>query len=307
MTTTRVLFVAFLALLGACAHDDCGTERPTTIERGGIALRPEAAVEDFPPPLELAEPPAPPWGDLDWRREGEVIIAGLEGDEPELLAARGAFVGGMLLRRTRGLGELAVAAHESGTNGRRLEISGDELALAAAGKLLDGLKESREMLGFVFSLVAADTDETLVGPMSLTVLAGQTASISIINEIAYVKDFDVEIASAAVIADPIIDILREGVVVTIRPYADPDGRIEMDGEVMSSAVARPINEFTTNLGDGSDVTLQIPELKTTTRRASIVVPVDQVDFVIEDIEMLAPDGDGGFSSTRARLIGSIRR
>jgi len=44
---------------------------------------------------------------------------------------------------------------------------------------------------------------------------GVRANIAITTQRAYVKDFDVEIAQAAVIADPIVDIVTEGVVLDV--------------------------------------------------------------------------------------------
>lgn len=44
---------------------------------------------------------------------------------------------------------------------------------------------------------------------------GVRANISVTTQKAYVKDFDVEIAQAAVIADPVVDIVTEGVVLDV--------------------------------------------------------------------------------------------
>ncbi|MGK0220448.1 MAG: tetratricopeptide (TPR) repeat protein, partial [Planctomycetota bacterium] len=42
------------------------------------------------------------------------------------------------------------------------------------------------------------------------------ANLSVLNQVAYVKDFDVEIAQAASIADPIVDVIQDGVILDVR-------------------------------------------------------------------------------------------
>ena len=64
---------------------------------------------------------------------------------------------------------------------------------------------------------------TVTAP-KLVVTNTQRANITVINHVAYVKDFDVEIAQAAVIADPIVDVVKEGVILDVRPTISSDRR-----------------------------------------------------------------------------------
>ncbi|MAG56922.1 MAG: hypothetical protein CMJ83_11565 [Planctomycetes bacterium] len=55
----------------------------------------------------------------------------------------------------------------------------------------------------------------LIGALRNGGAGGVRAHISILTQKAYVKDFDVEIAQAAVIADPVVDTVTEGVVLDV--------------------------------------------------------------------------------------------
>ncbi|MCB9834325.1 MAG: hypothetical protein H6807_17815 [Planctomycetes bacterium] len=290
-------------MLVACAHDPGAEDAPAVV---GMPLRPEVAVDGPRPQLRIEDEPAPPWGDLDWRAEGERIHCRLGGTDQETLEARGTFVAEMLLRRVRGLGELEIESTGSATE-RRLEIRGDDVARAAACRLLEGLKASHENLTMSFSLQSEAHAEPLVGPMSLGVLAGQRATVSVINEIAYIKDYELEVATASVVADPMVDVVQEGIVVDILPYADPDGRVQIDYVVTCSALVRPIREFTTDIGGTSPVTIQLPELRVATRRGRLVVPAEGTSFLIDGIEM--PSGEGDVEPERdiLRIEGSLTR
>ncbi|MCB9831954.1 MAG: hypothetical protein H6807_05715 [Planctomycetes bacterium] len=107
----------------------------------------------------------------------------------------------------------------------------------------------------------------------LMVYNTQRAHLTVLNEVAYVKDFDVEIAQAAVIADPIIDKVREGVVLDVRPIVSHDRRyVTLELRPTVATLVRPIRNFTTNLANGSAVTLQLPELQKQSVNTTVVVP-----------------------------------
>ena len=113
---------------------------------------------------------------------------------------------------------------------------------------------------------------TVTAP-KLMVYNTQRAHLTVLNEVAYVKDFDVEIAQAAVIADPIIDKVREGVVLDVRPIVSHDRRyVTLELRPTVATLVRPIRSFTTNLAAGSSVTLQLPELQKQSVNTTVVVP-----------------------------------
>ena len=108
---------------------------------------------------------------------------------------------------------------------------------------------------------------------SLLVYNTQRANIQVTNHIAYVKDFDVEIAQASVVADPVVDIVKEGVVLDVRPIVSNDRRfITLELRPTVAVLKRPIRSFTTSLGTGSTVTIEIPELKKQSLKTTVVMP-----------------------------------
>lgn len=108
---------------------------------------------------------------------------------------------------------------------------------------------------------------------SLLVYNTQRANLQVTNHIAYVKDFDVEIAQAAVVADPVVDIIKEGVVLDVRPIVSNDRRfITMELRPTVATLQRPIRTFTTGLGTGSSVTFEVPELKKESLKTTVVMP-----------------------------------
>lgn len=113
----------------------------------------------------------------------------------------------------------------------------------------------------------------IVDAPSLTVFNGQRASLSVINHVSYVKDFDVEIAQASVIAQPIVDIIQDGVVLDVRPVVSSDKRfITMELRPTVANLQRPIQQFTTNLAIGSDVIIELPVLEIQRARTTVTVP-----------------------------------
>ena len=113
----------------------------------------------------------------------------------------------------------------------------------------------------------------IVDAPSLTVFNGQRASLSVINHVSYVRDFDVEIAQASVIAQPIVGIIQDGVVLDVRPVVSSDKRfITMELRPTVANLVRPLDEFMTTLGIGSDVVIELPTLKVQRARTTVTMP-----------------------------------
>ena len=99
------------------------------------------------------------------------------------------------------------------------------------------------------------------------------ANIAVMNQVAYVKDFDVEIAQAASIADPIIDVIQDGVVLDVRPVVSADRKfILMELRPTVATLRRPIQEIATTLGSQNSVTIQLPELDLQRVRTTVPMP-----------------------------------
>ncbi|MFT5051168.1 MAG: Flp pilus assembly secretin CpaC/tetratricopeptide (TPR) repeat protein [Chlamydiales bacterium] len=99
------------------------------------------------------------------------------------------------------------------------------------------------------------------------------ANLSVLNQVAYVQDFDVEIAQAASIADPIIAVIQDGVILDVRPVVSADRRfITLELRPTIAQLKRPIREQITTLGSQNSVTIQLPEVEIQRVRTSIPIP-----------------------------------
>jgi len=115
----------------------------------------------------------------------------------------------------------------------------------------------------IFRAVEKSEKAQIVNAQTVTVLNNNHANVAVINQTSYVRDFDVEVAQAAFIADPKVDVIHDGVVLDVRPVISHDRRHVL--LVLNPTVAelqRPIPTFTTSLaGSTLPVTLQLPELE----------------------------------------------
>lgn len=122
--------------------------------------------------------------------------------------------------------------------------------------------------------VEKSTEARIVNSQALTVYNSQQAAVSVVNQRAYVQDFDVEVATAAFIADPIINVLSEGVSLQVRPTVHHDRQnLTLEVQPTVATVVR-ITPFTTTLGNNSAaaVTLQLPQLEVQSLRSTATIP-----------------------------------
>ncbi|MHC4931783.1 MAG: hypothetical protein ACYTGV_06290, partial [Planctomycetota bacterium] len=90
---------------------------------------------------------------------------------------------------------------------------------------------------------------------------------------SYVQDFDVEIAQAAAIGDPIVQTIRDGIILDVRPIVSADRRfITMELRPTVAELVRPIPTFQTSLATGPPVTIQVPELSISRVRTTVTMP-----------------------------------
>jgi len=107
----------------------------------------------------------------------------------------------------------------------------------------------------------------------LTVYDTQRANVSVMTQNSYVQDFDVEIAQAAAIGDPIIQTIRDGIILDVRPIVSADRRfITMELRPTVADLVRPIPTFQTSLATGPPVTIQVPELAISRVRTTVTMP-----------------------------------
>lgn len=116
----------------------------------------------------------------------------------------------------------------------------------------------------------------------LTVYAGQRANITIINQISFVQDFDVGRDKGVEIADPIIGIIQEGLVVDLvaKPTED-GGRVALLFSIVQSELQRPIRVQKVRIGSGTPVQIQLPSLVSSQIAGSSVVPAGVESFLTQ--------------------------
>jgi len=99
------------------------------------------------------------------------------------------------------------------------------------------------------------------------------ANISVLNQVAYVQDFDVEIAQGSSIADPIVAVIQDGVILDVRPVVSADRRfIKLELRPTVAKLRRPMEERVTTLGSQNSVTIMLPEVEIQRVRTSIPIP-----------------------------------
>ncbi len=99
------------------------------------------------------------------------------------------------------------------------------------------------------------------------------ASMHHLRNISYIRDFEVEIAQAAAVANPVIGTVHDGVSLDVRPVVDSDLKfitMELRPTVMSLAL--PIPTFTTTLGVGQPISIQLPEVTLQKVRTTVTMP-----------------------------------
>jgi len=155
-----------------------------------------------------------------------------------------------------------------------------DVALGRAGVLtqLGGLSfqgtliDDTQLEVILRAVEKSDRSTTVVAPR-LTAYNGQRANVTVLNQLSYIADFDVEIAQAAQIGDPIVQTLRDGVILDLRPVVSADRRfITMELRPTVAILRRPIRTFQTTLANGPPVTIQLPELNIQRVRTTVTMP-----------------------------------
>ncbi|MBI5849522.1 MAG: hypothetical protein HZB39_00560 [Planctomycetes bacterium] len=126
----------------------------------------------------------------------------------------------------------------------------------------------------ILHAVEKKQDAQELNGQNLTVQNNERGYVSIINQTAYVRDFEVEVAQAAFIADPRIDIIQDGVVLDVKPTVSADRkRISLSMQPTVAELVRPIPTFSTSLaGTTQPVTLQLPQLIVRSFATTVEVP-----------------------------------
>lgn len=164
-----------------------------------------------------------------------------------------------LMSRTENLYDSALGSDAVLTNSGGMSLQYTWLDDAQLEMVLRAVKKSKR-------------SELVIAP-KLMVYNTSRANLVVANQVSYVADFDVEIASAAAIADPIVRVASDGVYLDVRPVVTADRRfVWVDVRPTVATLKRPIPTFQTSLGTGSPVTLMLPELELQKIRTRAFVP-----------------------------------
>lgn len=99
------------------------------------------------------------------------------------------------------------------------------------------------------------------------------ASMHYLRNISYIRDFDVEIAQAAAVANPVIGTVHDGVSLDVRPVVDSDLKyVTMELRPTVMTLQLPIPTFTTTLGVGQPISIQLPEVTLQRVRTTVTIP-----------------------------------
>jgi type II secretory pathway component GspD/PulD (secretin) len=152
---------------------------------------------------------------------------------------------------------------------------GDEDVLTGSGGLqLQWTYLNDLQLEMILTAVSKSERVQLVTAPRILVFNTARSNLAVMNQVAYVQDFDVEIAQAASIADPLIAVVEDGVILDVKPVVSADRRfLTLEVRPTVAELKRPIDTFTTSLGaSGNSVTIQLPEVDKSMIKTSIPMP-----------------------------------
>jgi Flp pilus assembly secretin CpaC/tetratricopeptide (TPR) repeat protein len=154
-----------------------------------------------------------------------------------------------------------------------LSLGNPEILTGSGGLAFQWTYLNDLQLQMILRAVSKSERRELVTMPKVLVFNTARANISVLNQVAYVQDFDVEIAQAASIADPIIDVIQDGVVLDVRPVVSADRRfIVMELRPTVATLRRPIREVATTLSSQNPVTIQLPEVDFQRVRTTVPMP-----------------------------------
>ncbi len=125
----------------------------------------------------------------------------------------------------------------------------------------------------ILRAVEKSEQSQVVNSQMLSVHDSQRAYVTVINQRAYIQDFDVEVAQFQAVADPVVNVLNEGIVLDVRPTILENRkwlRLEIQPTVARVVALR--NFSTTLGGNTAPVEFQLPELEVQSVNTSAFLP-----------------------------------
>ena len=119
-----------------------------------------------------------------------------------------------------------------------------------------------EQLADLLRALSAAGVEAVTAP-SVTTFPFQEAMLSVLDQVAYVRDYELKVIPEqdAEIADPIIDVVDSGITLQLRAIPLAHEQLSVFASLVYVDLARPIPTKTLTLGAGHNpVTIQLPEV-----------------------------------------------
>lgn len=129
-------------------------------------------------------------------------------------------------------------------------------------------------LNMLMRAVEKTLDASVVNAPRLTIYNNQRANLTLVNQVSYVRDYDVEVAQTAYIADPIIDVVQDGLTLDVRPTVSHDRKyVELEVQPAVATLTRPIRVFQAPLsGNTVPVNIEVPEISFNRAQTNVRVP-----------------------------------
>ncbi len=144
--------------------------------------------------------------------------------------------------------------------GRLVEVAADSPVLA--GPLLPPEAEA------ALAKALGDGSALLLERVRVSSLAGQRNNVAALEQRTYVADFEVEIAEDAVISNPVVQILRSGIVLDVRPQITS----ARDSVVISVGLNRSVPFQTPRLVKTVVGDMQCPDMRLHELRTDVEIP-----------------------------------
>jgi len=160
-------------------------------------------------------------------------------------------------------------------------LIGEQGVLTNGGGLaIEGLFLDDVNVNAVLRAVTKYQTSNIVNAPSLTLRSGQRGNIKVLTNRTYVRDFEPEIATGAVIAQPELGVVKDGIVLDVRAVASADRRfitLELRptlAELVPGENGEALPTALVSLGtpNANNVTIQLPELKIQRLRTTATLP-----------------------------------
>ena len=222
----------------------------------------------------------------NWLQEVGVDFRGLDGQSvPDVtngledMASRGLDNGGSGTTNSAGHPSAGIF-YDNGTSGA-IYASTENFYTKSLGNTLSNVGGMTLQMAYLSKLdlsailraVEKSENIELVNDQVLSVHNTQRAYVTVINQRAYIQDFDVEVAQFQAVADPQVNVLNEGVVLDVRPTIHHDRKyltLEIQPTVAKVIALR--NFSSTLGGNTSPVEFQLPEVQVQSVFTTAIIP-----------------------------------